>query len=67
MEKLLPMNILIVTVPKVQIEPISLFLKDKKIIKNLGYLNAEKYRKYRDSYKIVKSSIIFKQNTHSNR
>ena len=45
----------------------SVFKKDKKIIKNLGYLNAEKYRKYRDSYKIVKSSIIFKQNTHSNR
>lgn len=45
----------------------SVLKKDKKIIKNLGYLNAEKYRKYRDSYKIVKSSIIFKQNTHSNR
>lgn len=30
----------------------SVFKKDKKIIKNLGYLNTKKYRKYRDTYKI---------------
>ena len=45
----------------------SVFKKDKKIIKNLGYLNAAKYNKYRDSYKTVTSSINFVKNTSANR
>ena len=43
------------------------FKKDKKIIKNLGYLKASKYNKYRNSYKTVSSSINFVKNTSANR
>ena len=45
----------------------SVFKKDKKIIKNLGYLKAAKYNKYRDSYNTVTSSINFVKNTSANR
>ena len=45
----------------------SVFKRDKKIIKNLGYLKASKYNKYRNSYKTVSSSINFVKNTSANR
>lgn len=62
------MNISTVTAQKGQIGQVNLFFKkDKKIIKNLGYLNAAKYNKYRDSYKTVTSSINFVKNTSANR
>lgn len=58
------MNISTVTVQKgTDRTSQSVFKKDKKIIKNLGYLKAAKYNKYRDSYKTVTSSINFVKNT----
>ena len=45
----------------------SVFKKEGKIIKNLGYLKASKYEKRRDSYKTVESAVHFVKNTDSNR
>ena len=45
----------------------SVFKKEGKIIKNLGYLKASKYEKRRDSYKTIESAINFIQNTAANR
>ena len=45
----------------------SVFRRNGKVIKNLGYLKASKYEKRRDSYKTVESAINFIQNTAINR
>lgn len=45
----------------------SVFKRNGKVIKNLGYLKASKYEKRRDSYKTIESVINFIQNTEVNR
>lgn len=45
----------------------SVFKRNGKVIKNLGYLKASKYEKRRNSYKTVESAINFIQNTAANR
>lgn len=45
----------------------SVVKKDGKKVKSLGYLKEKDYTKYKDSYKVVKSSIAFQKNIKKNR